>query len=101
MDEVKKNQQLQLMAITGVLRDDYCENCFEKGHRIWACPQKLVKRTDVQCQNCGDKSHVTIDCPFKQQFQARENLKRQQMLRFLKLCQGTQPEGVRFPQVLS
>jgi len=26
------------MAITGVLRDDYCENCFEKGHRIWACP---------------------------------------------------------------
>ena len=68
MDEVKKNQQLQLMAITGVLRDDYCENCFEKGHRIWACPQKLVKRTNVQCQNCGDKSHVTIDCPFKQQF---------------------------------
>lgn len=47
MDEVNKNKQLQLMAITGVLRDDYCENCYEKGHRIWACPQKIIKKNDI------------------------------------------------------
>lgn len=39
-NELKKNQMLQLQAITGVLKDDYCENCHERGHRIWNCPNK-------------------------------------------------------------
>lgn len=39
-NELKKNQMLQLQAITGVLKDDYCENCHEKGHRIWNCLNK-------------------------------------------------------------
>ncbi len=31
---------LALAAINGTLRDDFCENCGEKGHRVWACPNK-------------------------------------------------------------
>lgn len=64
--ELKKNQMLQLQAITGVLRDDYCENCHERGHRIWNCPNKLSwKPIEIKCSICGDRSHPTNDCPQK------------------------------------
>ena len=37
-NEHKKNQLIQLAAIKGILRDEWCENCGEKGHRSWNCP---------------------------------------------------------------
>lgn len=70
------------MAVTGVLRDDYCENCYEKGHRIWQCPNKIVKKNEIKCLSCGDKSHVTIDCPFKDHLQAKEALRKQSAIRY-------------------
>jgi splicing factor 1 len=64
-NEIKKNQLMQLAAIQGTLRDDWCDNCGEKGHRVWACPNKAPswKKIEIFCAICKDKSHPTSDCP--------------------------------------
>lgn len=66
-NEHRKAQMLQLAAIQGTLKDDYCDNCGEKGHRVWACPNKrsTFKRADIKCAYCGDRSHPSFDCPVK------------------------------------
>eukprot|EP01017_Pseudomicrothorax_dubius_P037366 TRINITY_DN5469_c0_g1_i1.p1 TRINITY_DN5469_c0_g1~~TRINITY_DN5469_c0_g1_i1.p1 ORF type:complete len:545 (+),score=115.19 TRINITY_DN5469_c0_g1_i1:99-1637(+) len=66
-NEHKKMQMLQLAAIQGTLKDDFCDNCSEKGHRAWACPNKNAsfKRVEIKCSICGDRSHPTFDCPEK------------------------------------
>jgi len=66
-DEIKKNQLMQLAAIQGTLRDDWCDNCGEKGHRVWACPNKSTswRKVEVVCAICKDRSHPTSDCPQK------------------------------------
>mgnify|MGYP000903386640 CR=1 FL=1 len=38
--EQQKNKNLQLMAVSSALKEDFCESCGEKGHKIWACPNK-------------------------------------------------------------
>jgi hypothetical protein len=60
--------QKQALAVKlGLVNEFGCENCGERGHRTWACPQNLgnFDKPQIQCAICGDKSHPTYDCPQK------------------------------------
>lgn len=63
----KKNQLIEIAAIRGTLRDDWCEDCGEKGHRRFECPNKVNtwKKVDIQCEVCGQTTHPTRDCPLR------------------------------------
>ncbi|CAI2361223.1 unnamed protein product [Moneuplotes crassus] len=65
--DVKKNQLIEIAAIRGTLRDDWCEDCGEKGHRRFECPNKINswKKVEIICEICGQKTHPTRDCPMK------------------------------------
>lgn len=67
--DVKKNQLIEIAAIRGTLRDDWCEDCGEKGHRRFECPNKINswKRVDLRCEICGQTTHPSRDCPMKRQ----------------------------------
>lgn len=52
----KRNQLRELASLNGTLRDDenqLCQNCGEKGHRRWECPQQRVYSANVICRICG------------------------------------------------
>jgi splicing factor 1 len=67
--DVKKNQLIEIAAIRGTLRDDWCEDCGEKGHRRFECPNKVNswKRVDLRCEICGQTTHPSRDCPMKRE----------------------------------
>lgn len=65
--DLKKGHMLQL-AVRTVLRDEFCENCGERNHRWWNCPNKddkSWKKPDIMCDICHDRSHPTYDCPLR------------------------------------
>jgi hypothetical protein len=65
--ERRRSQMLQI-ALASVLKDEFCENCGEKGHKVWECPNSLgegSKRPQVMCEICHESSHPTYDCPSK------------------------------------
>jgi hypothetical protein len=66
---VKKNQLIEIAAIRGTLRDDWCEDCGEKGHRRFECPNKINawKKVEVRCEICGQTTHPTRDCAMKRE----------------------------------
>lgn len=69
-EEHIKHKMLQKQALAvklGLVNEHGCENCGERGHRTWACPQNLgnFDKPQIQCAICGDKSHPTFDCPQK------------------------------------
>ena len=63
----KKNQLIEIAAIRGTLRDDWCEDCGEKGHRRFECPNKVNswKKVEIRCEICGQTTHPSRDCPMK------------------------------------
>ena len=65
--DAKKNQLIELAAIRGTLRDYWCEDCGERGHRRFECPNKINswKKVDLKCEICGQTSHPSRDCPMK------------------------------------
>jgi splicing factor 1 len=61
----KRNQLRELASLNGTLRDDenqLCQNCGEKGHRRWECPQQRVYASNVICRLCGGAGHMARDC---------------------------------------
>jgi splicing factor 1 len=61
----KRNQLRELASLNGTLRDDenqLCQNCGEKGHRRWECPQARVYSANVICRLCGGAGHMARDC---------------------------------------
>ena len=67
-DPEHRNSQLLQVAMRSVLRDEYCDNCGERGHKVWNCPNKLgngFKKPDIMCALCKDRSHPTTDCPLR------------------------------------
>ncbi|WWC70748.1 branchpoint-bridging protein [Kwoniella pini CBS 10737] len=61
----KRNQLRELASLNGTLRDDenqLCQNCGEKGHRRWECPQQRVYSANVICRLCGGAGHMARDC---------------------------------------
>ena len=69
-EEHLKHKMLQKQALAvklGLVNEQGCENCGEKGHRTWACPLNLgtFDKPQIQCEICKDKSHPTCDCPYK------------------------------------
>ncbi|KIR68532.1 branchpoint-bridging protein [Cryptococcus bacillisporus CA1873] len=61
----KRNQLRELASLNGTLRDDenqLCQNCGEKGHRRWECPQQRVYSANVICRICGGAGHMARDC---------------------------------------
>ena len=71
----KKNQLIEIAAIRGTLRDDWCEDCGEKGHRRFECPNKINswKKVNIQCEVCGQTTHPTRDCPMRRPGFEEEN----------------------------
>lgn len=67
--DVKKNQLIEIAALRGTLRDDWCEDCGEKGHRRFECPNKINswKRVELRCEICGQSTHPSRDCPMKRE----------------------------------
>jgi len=64
--EAQKAKNLQLVAVSSALGDEFCNNCGEPGHRSWNCPNKAsFIRAAIKCAICGDRSHPTSDCPQK------------------------------------
>jgi hypothetical protein len=65
----KKNQLIEIAALRGTLRDDWCEDCGQKGHRRFECPNKVNswKKVNIQCEVCGQTTHPTRDCPTKRE----------------------------------
>jgi len=64
--EAQKAKNLQLVAVSSALGDEFCNNCGEPGHRSWNCPNKSsFIRAAIKCAICGDRSHPTSDCPQK------------------------------------
>lgn len=65
----KKNQLIEIAALRGTLRDDWCEDCGQKGHRRFECPNKVNswKKVNIQCEVCGQTTHPTRDCPMKRE----------------------------------
>ena len=67
-DPDKRKSHLLQLALRNVLHDEYCENCGERGHKMWDCPNKLGngwKKPDICCALCKDRGHPTSDCPLK------------------------------------
>lgn len=61
----KRNQLRELASLNGTLRDDenqLCQNCGEKGHRRWDCPQQRTYNANVICRLCGGAGHMARDC---------------------------------------
>ncbi|WOO77406.1 Branchpoint-bridging protein [Vanrija pseudolonga] len=61
----KRNQLRELASLNGTLRDDenqLCQNCGEKGHRRWECPQQRMYSANVICRLCGGAGHMARDC---------------------------------------
>lgn len=52
----KRNQLRELASLNGTLRDDenqLCQNCGEKGHRKYECPQARNYSAGIICRACG------------------------------------------------
>ncbi|GHJ89204.1 hypothetical protein NliqN6_5606 [Naganishia liquefaciens] len=61
----KRNQLRELASLNGTLRDDenqLCQNCGEKGHRRFECPQARNFSANVICRQCGGAGHMARDC---------------------------------------
>ncbi|KAI5451242.1 hypothetical protein NCC49_001839 [Naganishia albida] len=61
----KRNQLRELASLNGTLRDDenqLCQNCGEKGHRKFECPQARNFSANVICRQCGGAGHMARDC---------------------------------------
>lgn len=61
----KRDQLRELASLNGTLRDDenqLCQNCGEKGHRRWECPQQRTYSANVICRLCGGAGHMARDC---------------------------------------
>lgn len=53
----KRNQLRELASLNGTLRDDenqLCQNCGEKGHRKYECPQARSFTANIICRACGN-----------------------------------------------
>ena len=67
-NELKRNALMKSLAVVDTLKDQWCEDCGEKGHRRWECPNRLglgFKKAEMTCKICGEHSHPTSDCPQK------------------------------------
>lgn len=80
--EHKKNQLIEIAAIRGTLREDWCEDCGEQGHKRWDCPNRVkdLRKNEVQCEICKEVSHPTRDCPLKNKNQQKEYLTNEEEL---------------------
>ncbi|KAK4684112.1 splicing factor 1, partial [Tremellales sp. Uapishka_1] len=61
----KRNQLRELASLNGTLRDDenqLCQNCGEKGHRKFECPQQRMYSANIICRICGGAGHMARDC---------------------------------------
>ena len=61
----KRGQLRELAMLNGTLRDDenqLCQNCGNKGHRRWECPEQRVYSANVICRLCGGAGHMARDC---------------------------------------
>ena len=61
----KRHQLRELAMLNGTLRDDenqLCQNCGNKGHRRWECPEQRVYSANVICRLCGGAGHMARDC---------------------------------------
>ncbi|PWN42398.1 hypothetical protein IE81DRAFT_283556, partial [Ceraceosorus guamensis] len=61
----KRNQLRELAALNGTLRDDegqICQNCGQKGHRRYACPEERNVTAHIICHRCGGQGHLARDC---------------------------------------
>jgi len=67
-DPEKRKAHMMQLAVKSVLHDEFCDNCGERGHKWWDCPNKLgngLKKPEIMCEICHDRSHPTHDCPLK------------------------------------
>lgn len=61
----KRSQLRELASLNGTLRDDenqLCQNCGEKGHRKYECPQARSFTANIICRACGNAGHMARDC---------------------------------------
>lgn len=61
----KRNQLRELAALNGTLRDDenqVCQNCGQKGHRKYDCPEQRNWTAHIVCHRCGQQGHLARDC---------------------------------------
>jgi len=49
----------------------WCENCGQKGHKFYECPEKIQgMKSNILCQFCHSTSHPSNDCPERQKKRA-------------------------------
>lgn len=61
----KRNQLRELASLNGTLRDDenqVCQNCGQKGHRKYECPEQRNWTAHIVCHRCGQQGHLARDC---------------------------------------
>jgi splicing factor 1 len=61
----KRNQLRELASLNGTLRDDenqVCQNCGQKGHRKYECPEQRNWTANIICHRCGQQGHLARDC---------------------------------------
>jgi len=61
----KRNQLRELAALNGTLRDDenqICQNCGNRGHRKYDCPEQKNYSANIICRICGSAGHMARDC---------------------------------------
>lgn len=61
----KRSQLRELAALNGTLRDDenqICQNCGNRGHRKYDCPEQRNFSANIICHLCGSAGHMARDC---------------------------------------
>ncbi|BFZ63788.1 Branchpoint-bridging protein [Saitoella coloradoensis] len=64
-NDLKRNQLRELAMLNGTLRDDenqICQNCGNKGHRKYDCPEQRNYTANIICRICGNAGHMARDC---------------------------------------
>ncbi len=90
-DPEKQGSHMLQLALRSVLRDEYCENCGEKGHKLWDCPKKLGQgwqKAEVCCAICKERSHPTSDCPLRRNETAGDVTLQLEFRRFMRELKG-------------
>jgi hypothetical protein len=67
-DPEKRKAHMMQLAVKSVLHDEFCDNCGERGHKWWDCPNKLGEgfvKPKIMCEICHDRGHPTHDCPLR------------------------------------
>lgn len=67
LQQTEEAKKFAIIAYDGTaVKRLFCENCGQKGHRFYECPEKIEgMKSKIKCKHCGSTSHPSGDCPVK------------------------------------